>query len=195
MNWDKLDFYLECSNKSLGLRDQDGLPEYYFQATSYREGLLNEGLRKKGGSINKNPNTAWCPLKNNVNNSFLEVDLLQQFLLCGVSTQGDESHGFTKTFKIQLSSDRIHWHFYQNGTNKVRLSILSNHWRHSYIYRGREVNTHIFCYARLISESSWLKKNTWVSPMTNVWLTPVCQIIRMFTFIKKINNLCTYIHI
>lgn len=138
MNWDKLDFYLECSNKSLGLRDQDGLPEYYFQATSYREGLLNKRLRKKWGSINKSPSTTWCPLKKNVKNSFLEVDLLQQFLLCGVSTQGDESHGFTKTFKIQLSSDRIHWHFYQNGTNKVRLSIWSNHCRHSYIYRGEK---------------------------------------------------------
>ncbi|XP_046846179.1 receptor-type tyrosine-protein phosphatase S-like isoform X2 [Xenia sp. Carnegie-2017] len=109
----------ECSNKSLGLRDQDGLPEYYFQATSYREGLLNEGSRKKWGSINKSPSTTWCPLKKNVNNSFLEVDLLQQFSLCGVSTQGDELHGFTETFKIQLSSDRIHWHFYQNGTNKI----------------------------------------------------------------------------
>jgi hypothetical protein len=49
------------------------------------------------------------------------VDLGKQYLLCGVSTQGNDSNGgFTKSYKIELSSDRIQWKFYQdNGTDKV----------------------------------------------------------------------------
>ena len=49
------------------------------------------------------------------------MDLGKQYLLCGVSTQGNDSNGgFTKSYKIGLSSDRIQWRFYQdNGTDKV----------------------------------------------------------------------------
>jgi hypothetical protein len=47
------------------------------------------------------------------------VDLGKQYLLCGVSTQGDKN-GFTKNYNIKLSPDRIKWKFYrENDTDTV----------------------------------------------------------------------------
>jgi hypothetical protein len=47
------------------------------------------------------------------------VDLGKQYLLCGVSTQGDKN-GFTKNYKIKQSPDRIKWKFYrENDTDTV----------------------------------------------------------------------------
>ena len=107
---------LGCENKTLGLRDDDGLPYYYFQGTSHSPESTNKNINK-----NSPDGATWCPNINKTNNSFLEVDLGKQYLLCGVSTQGNDSNGgFTKSYKIELSSDRIQWKFYQdNGTDKV----------------------------------------------------------------------------
>ena len=112
-------YILECKDKMLGLRDADGLPSYYFQATSYSPESTNK-------NINKNPpdGATWCPDNKRIKGSFLEVDLGKQCLLCGVSTQGD-SKGFTKSYKIEISPDRIKWKFYQNnGTNMVMIVVL-----------------------------------------------------------------------
>ena len=105
--------YLECAKKTLGLRDDDGLPSYYFQGTSYSPESNNKNINKNapGGAT-------WCPDK--AKDSFLEVDLGKHYLLCGVSTQGNNAKSFTKSYKIQLSSNRIQWKFYQNnGIDKV----------------------------------------------------------------------------
>ena len=97
----------------MGLRDDDGLPYYYFQGTSYSPECF-------GKNINKNApqGATWCPEIGGADKSFLEVDLGKQYLLCGVSTQGDRN-GFTKSYKIELSADRIHWTFYQNNRSEV----------------------------------------------------------------------------
>jgi hypothetical protein len=71
--------------------------------------------------INKNSSdgATWCPDKNKIKDSFLEMDLGKQYSLCGVSTQGDGRYGFTKSYKIKLSSDRIQWKFYQNNSTDM----------------------------------------------------------------------------
>lgn len=104
--------YLECQNKTLGLRDNDGLPYYYFEATSYRSEIANKHINKDIAS----DGATWCPEKSREKDSFLEVDLGKQYLLCGVSTQGDTNiNSFTTSYQIKLSSNRIHWKFYGNG--------------------------------------------------------------------------------
>jgi hypothetical protein len=111
--------HLECGNKTLGLRDDDGLPYYYFQGTSYSPEIVNKHINK-----NTPDGATWCPEKNKGRDSFLEVDLGKQYLLCGVSTQGDKN-GFTKRYKIKLSSDRIKWKFYhKNDTDTVMVVAL-----------------------------------------------------------------------
>jgi hypothetical protein len=78
--------------------------------------------------INKNSSdgATWCPDRNKIKDSFLEVDLGKQYSLCGVSTQGNGTYGFTKSYKIKLSSDRIQWKFYQNnGTDMVTVVVFS----------------------------------------------------------------------
>ena len=109
---------IDCKSSDLGLRSGHGLPYHYFQGTSYSP-------ESKGKHINKDQTngSTWCPDTSKINGSFLEVDLTGQYLLCRVSTQGD-ANGFTKSYKIKLSSDRILWKFYQdNGTDKVMLSL------------------------------------------------------------------------
>ena len=105
--------YLECKEKSLGLRKNDGLPYYYFQGTSYRPEIVKKHINKDLASNG----ATWCPEQSRANGSFLEVDLGKQYLLCGVSTQGDtDTNNFTTDYKIKLSSNRIHWKFFNNGT-------------------------------------------------------------------------------
>ena len=114
-------YILECKDKTLGLRDDDdGLPSYYFQATSYSLEITNKNINK-----NSPDGATWCPDKNKIKDSFLEVDLGKQCLLCGVSTQGDKTYSFTKSYKIEISPDRIKWKFYQNnGTNMVMIVVF-----------------------------------------------------------------------
>ena len=105
-----------CKDNKLELRDGDGLAHYYFQGTSYSPESKNKHINK-----DQPQGATWCPDNSKINDSFLEVDLTGQYLLCGVSTQGNGT-AFTKTYKIELSSDRIQWAFYQdNGTDKVML--------------------------------------------------------------------------
>ncbi len=107
--------YLECTDKTLGLRDDDGLPFYYFQGTSYSPETINKNINK-----NTSSGATWCPVESKAKDSFLEVDLGKQYLLCGVSTQGDNANSFTRSYKIKLSSNRIQWKFYQNhGIDQV----------------------------------------------------------------------------
>ncbi|XP_028410342.1 uncharacterized protein LOC114532921 [Dendronephthya gigantea] len=103
----------ECGKKSLGLRDDAGLPYYFFQGTSYSPECMNKNINKNATS-----GATWCPEKGKEDKSFLEVDLGKQYTLCGVSTQGD-SNGFTKSYKIELSPERIHWEFYYKNSDKV----------------------------------------------------------------------------
>ena len=121
--------YIECNEKSLGLRDNDGLPYYYFQGTSYRPEIIVSPRKHINKDLASN-GTTWCPEQSKENGSFLEVDLGKQYLLCGVSTQGDKkTNSFTTDYQIELSSNRIHWKFYKNGTviDSVILYLSSTH--------------------------------------------------------------------
>ena len=96
----------------MGLRDSNGIPYYYFQATSYSNECFKKKLNKDG--------VTWCPSSEKANQSYIEVDLGSKYSLCAVSTQGDNSKSYTEQYKLKLSTDRIHWSFYQeNGTDKV----------------------------------------------------------------------------
>ena len=101
--------YLECSQKSLGLPEDDGLPYYYFQGTSYSPESDGKHINKDSASNG----STWCPEISRVKDSFLEVDLGKQYLLCGVSTQGDNAtKSYTTQYQIMLSSNRINWEFH-----------------------------------------------------------------------------------
>ena len=111
----------------MGLRDSNGIPYYYFQATPYS----NECFRKK---LNKDGVT-WCPSPGKAGQSYIEVDLGSKYSLCAVSTQGDiYSKSYTEKYKLKLSPDRIYWSFYQeNGTDKVFIRSLASRVRSKFI--------------------------------------------------------------
>ena len=66
------------------------------------------------------------------------MDLGKQYSLCGVSTQGDGRYGFTKSYKIKLSSDRIQWKFYQN--NSTDMVCNSNYWSYYQLLTIKDTN-------------------------------------------------------
>ena len=59
--------YIECFNKTVGLRDGDGIPSYYLQASSFNQASFDS--RKK---LNKD-GTAWCPSPGEEKDSYLNV--------------------------------------------------------------------------------------------------------------------------
>ena len=114
----------------MGLCDNNGIPYYHFQATSYSTNCFQKKLNKDDG-------VTWCSLPEKANQSYIEVDLGDKYSLCAVSTQGDKtSKSYTKQYKLKLSLDRINWSFYQeNYTDKVFMEFrFASARNQSYIY-------------------------------------------------------------
>ena len=99
------------------MASKDAFPDSSFVASSTSSG--NEAFKGRlyrGG--------AWLPSNNNNANDYLQIDLLYEFVICAVATQGNPLAGdWTKTYKLQLSYDGSNWVIYhENNTEKVGLS-------------------------------------------------------------------------
>ena len=96
---------------------KDAFPDSSFSASSSSNGNEASKGRLYGGG-------AWLPSNNNNANDYLQIDLLYEFVICAVATQGKSTadHWTTK-YKLQLSYDGGNWVIYQeNNTDKVGLS-------------------------------------------------------------------------
>ena len=102
--------------QSIGLASGDAFPDSSFLASSSNSG--NEAF--KGRLYGDG---AWSPSDNNNANDYLQIDLLYEFIICAVATQGKPfSDHWTKTYKLQLSYGGSIWGIYrENNTNKVGL--------------------------------------------------------------------------
>ena len=103
--------------QSIGVASKDAFPDSSFSASSTSSG--DEAFKGRLNGVG-----AWSPSDNNNVNDYLQIDLLYEFVICAVATQGKSTadHWTTK-YKLQLSYDGSNWVIYQeNNTDKVGLS-------------------------------------------------------------------------
>ena len=103
--------------QAIGVASRDAFPDSSFSASSTESGDDAFKGRLYG-------ERAWSPEKNNNANDYLQIDLLYEFVICAVATQGKSTadHWTTK-YKLQLSYDGSNWVIYhENNTDKVGLS-------------------------------------------------------------------------
>jgi len=96
---------------------RDAFPDSSFSASSSRSGDEAFKGRLYGDG-------AWSPSGNNNANDYLQADLLYEFIICAVATQGNpNADHWTTQYKLQLSYCGGTWDIYQeNNVDKVGLS-------------------------------------------------------------------------
>ena len=100
-----------CNNTALGF--ENGLfPEYNITASSSFLDKYPHKARLAGKE-------AWCP-QTNLSQEYLDVALGSLHSICALATQGlHEIGAFTTTYRLQLSTDRETWEWYNNGSSEV----------------------------------------------------------------------------
>ena len=99
------------------MASKDAFPDSSFSASSTKSGSDAFKGRLYGEH-------AWSPKDNSNASDYLQIDLLYEFVICAVATQGKstDNHWTTK-YKLQLSYDGSNWVIYhENNTDKVGLS-------------------------------------------------------------------------
>ena len=104
--------------QAIGVTSKDAFPDSSFSASSSSSDNEASKGRIYGGG-------AWSPSNNDNASDYLEIDLLYEFVICAVATQGRSSNDdhWTTKYKLQLSYDGSNWVIYrENNTDKVGLS-------------------------------------------------------------------------
>ena len=103
--------------QAIGVTSKYAFPDSSFSASSLSSGNEASKGRLYGGG-------AWSPSNNDNASDYLQIDLLFEFVICAVATQGNPSaNHWTKTYKLQLSYSSSNWTIYQeNNVDKVGLS-------------------------------------------------------------------------
>jgi len=96
---------------------RDTFPDSSFSASSSSSGNVAFKGRLYGDG-------AWSPSDNNNANDYLQTDLLYEFVICAVATQGNpNADHWTTNYKLHLSHTSSNWVIYQeNNVDKVGLS-------------------------------------------------------------------------
>ena len=107
--------------QAIGVASSDAFPDNRFSASSTSGG--NEAF--KGRLYGDG---AWLPSDNNNVNDYLQIDLVYEFVICAVATQGNPtSNDWTTKYKLQLALFDLanNWLTYQeDSTDKVCTSII-----------------------------------------------------------------------
>ena len=98
----------------IGLADGGKIPDSSFTATS----IFNSRYQAQYGRLNKNK--AWAPKDNNNIDDFLQIDLLYEYIVCAVATQGNPSSRvaeWTTHYRIHLSLNDTTFDTYNESNN------------------------------------------------------------------------------
>ena len=147
--WDKLILWVETKvygnhdclltafhSQAIGVTSSDAIPDDSFSASS----SYNNNRRPLVGRLNLN-SWGWSPKINTNPADYLQIDMLYDYVICAVATQGavGGDQWITK-YKIQLSlNDTIFYSYRENNAEKVSLIQLKYHANLGWIF------FHIFC--------------------------------------------------
>ena len=100
------------------MASRDAFPDSSFSASSSNSSNEASEGRLYGGG-------AWSPSNNNNASDYLQIDLLYEFVICAVATQGNpNADHWTTKYKLQLSYCGGSWVTYQeNNVDKVCFSL------------------------------------------------------------------------
>ena len=103
--------------QAVGVASKYAFPDSCFLASSSSSGNEASKGRLYGDGT-------WSPNNDDNANDYLQIDLLYEFVICAVATQGNPSADhWTKMYKLQLSYSSSNWTIYQeNNVDKVGLS-------------------------------------------------------------------------
>ena len=117
-----LNYYLAvCEMEAIGLATGGAIPDSSFTASSY----FDNRYKASYGRLNGN-NRGWAPKTRNKPTDFLQIDLLDNYVICSVATQGANGiNEWTTNYKIQLSLDGITFFTYkENNIAKVGGTVI-----------------------------------------------------------------------
>ena len=111
-------FLTACHSQAIGVTSRDAIPDGSFSASTY----LNNNCRPSVGRLNLN-SWGWLPKTNTNPADFLQIDLLYDYVICAVATQGAAgANQWVTKYKIQLSLNDTTFNIYrENNTEKVSL--------------------------------------------------------------------------
>ena len=118
-----LNYYLiACESEDIGLASGGTIPDSSFSASSY----YNSNYKPSFGRLN-GANRGWSPKTKTNLADFLQIDLLYEYVICAVATQGANGISeWTTNYKIQLSMDGITAVTYQE-TKVDKVGIYEGH--------------------------------------------------------------------
>ena len=101
--------------QAIGVASKDAFPDNRFSALSGGNTASNGRLNGAG---------AWSPSNNNDANDYLQIDLLYEFVICAVATQGNpNADHWTTKYKLQLALMDNNWIPYQEKSI-IKVSII-----------------------------------------------------------------------
>ena len=107
--------------EAIGLATGGAIPDSSFTASSYYDNRYKASY----GRLNEN-NRGWAPKTTANPADFLQIDLLHNYVICSVATQGANGiKEWTTKYKIQLSLDGITFFTYkENNIDKVGGTVI-----------------------------------------------------------------------
>ncbi|PFX30125.1 Neuropilin-1 [Stylophora pistillata] len=120
-----------CKSAAIGLAFNGTIPDSSFSASS----SFSNSYRPSFGRLNRT-NGGWGPKTTTNPADYLQIDLLYEYVICAVATQGDNGvDEWTTNYKVQLSMDGITFVTYQESNvvkelfrtkeRKYQLQLLS----------------------------------------------------------------------
>ena len=107
-----------CHSQAIGVTSNDAIPDDSFSASS----SYNQNRRPWVGRLNLN-SWGWAPETSTNPADYLQIDLLYDYVICAVATQGaDGGDQWITKYKIWLSLNGTTFYIYrENNTEKVSL--------------------------------------------------------------------------
>ena len=107
-----------CYSQAIGVTSRDAIPDGSFSASS----SFSDNRRPSVGRLNLD-SKGWVPETNNDPTDYLQIDLLYDYVICAVATQGaNGGDEWITKYKIQLSLNGITFNIYrENNAEKVSL--------------------------------------------------------------------------
>ena len=115
-------YFAVCNTQAIGVARTGTIPDSSFFASSN----FNSVYTAKYGRLNGAK--SWAPNGNNNANDYLQIDLLFEYVICAVATQGNpRTNEWTTKYKLRLSPYNASFITYQeNSTDKVGLDATIN---------------------------------------------------------------------
>ena len=116
-------YFAVCYTQAIGVARTGTIPDSSFSSSS----RFNSVYAAKYGRLTGA--RSWAPNGNNNANDYLQIDLLFEYVICAVTTQGNpRANEWTTKYKLQLSLKDTDFLTYQeNSVDKVGLYELQGY--------------------------------------------------------------------